>query len=112
MILPDIKFKKVCKREEHMEVEEATERNEAGESEEREESDANEQETDVSLVPKSRTNVSATHGNTSNLFTHLLRKHQSCIHKLVIKGVARGLGAFERVDQEHVFTQSQKYNTV
>ena len=34
-----------------MEVEEATERNEAGESEEREESDANEQETDVSLVP-------------------------------------------------------------
>ena len=43
------------------------------------------------VCTKCLTAVSAMHGNTSNLFTHLHRNTRSCSHKFIIKGVARSL---------------------
>ena len=120
------------------------------ETEGSEESEADEQEADVSLVPKPRTKsavwnyfrvesdsdgqpsnlsklvctkcltaVSAMHGNTSNLFTHLRRKHPLLFAQVCNKRSRKKSGTTKRTaepsgseDQPtivHAFSQNQKY---
>jgi len=59
--------------------------------------------------------VSATHGNTSNLFTHLRHKHpllhaQKRSHQKPSGGKAKPSRSEDQPTIEHAFTQSQNYN--
>ena len=70
------------------------------------------------ICTKCQKPVSATHGNTSNLFTHLCRKHPVLFaqvdekrkHKKTGGKVSGSLRSKDQPKVEHAFTISQKYD--